>query len=565
MKKILLPFVAMVMAFGLFSCNKAMDSLPAEYINVNPKILETHGGKVAASITGTFPEKFFVKKAILSVTPVLKYEGGEARGETVSYQGEKVKDQNFKVVSYKEGGQFTQNISFDYVPEMRNSQLVLEFVVKTKKKEMELPDVKIADGVIATPTLVKAVAIKPAFGQDKFIRVIQETQEADLMFLIQQANIRSSEISKDEVKAVKDAIASTKEDESRAINSLAVSAYASPDGPESLNANLAEKREKAAVDFFKKQFGKKEAQPSVNSKFTAEDWDGFRALVMNSDIQDKEMILRVLSMYQDPLEREKEIKNMSAAYKALADEILPQLRCSKLQVVVDVIGRSDEEILDLLKNDASKLSVEETIYAGAIAKDDDTKVKAYEAAMKNYPEDWRGYNNAGAMKFMAGDVKGAQELFNQAFVKQANPETNFNLGLVELANGNDATAEEYFGRAAGVGDKLNEAMAVLYVKQGKYKDAAGIIGNVKSNNAGIVYIMNGDLNTAQSTLTAIENPDAMTHYILAIVGARANDKDLLIANLKKAVEMDKDLAKFALTDLEFYSYLADADFLAIAK
>ena len=313
-------------AVMLASCNKTLQK-PDE-ITVNPSPLVLKGGKVDAAITGTFPEKKFAKKGVLTVTPVLKYAGKEALGEPVTYVGEKAKE-NGKTVNYRNGGKYTQTCSFDYVPEMRVSELYLRFEAKVGKKVIEIPDVKIADGVVTTPELADAKDNKTAGTPDKFQRVIQELTEADIKFLIQSAEIRSSEAKNESVKALQAAIKDAKDNEKKEINKIEVSGYASPDGGMDLNEKLAQNRQKAAANFLKKDLKKNKVANDVEANITAEDWEGFQKAMENSNMQDKDLVLRVLSMYSDPEEREAQIKNLSSVYGTIAEEILPALRRSR--------------------------------------------------------------------------------------------------------------------------------------------------------------------------------------------------------------------------------------------
>src|ERR1035437_4075646 len=370
MKKQLFFAVLMVFALVLSSCSKDLTALDPSLFKCNPNPLEVKGGKVAATITGTFPVKYFNKNAVVTVTPVLKFEGKEVKGTPVTFQGEKVKG-NDKTISFKEGGNYSLKTSFDYVPEMAKSELYLEFNIVQKKKTYQIPSVKVADGVVATSQLVStnSTELNTVIIPDKFQRIIQEKQEADIMFLIQQSKLRKSETSSADMVSLTNKIKEVKENPSLSVSSFDMSAYASPDGPLKLNTNLAESREKVTVDFMSKEMKKLKTNVKIDSKFTPEDWDGFQALMEKSNIQDKQVILRVLTMYTDPEQRNREIKNLSAAYKQIAEEILPQLRRSKLKLTVDVTGKADSVILKLAKEDATKLNVEELLYAATLTTD----------------------------------------------------------------------------------------------------------------------------------------------------------------------------------------------------
>ena len=369
-------FLSLIAAVALLaSCNKSLPN--PEQISVNPSPLVKVGNKVDAEIVGTFPEKKFAKKGVLTVTPVLKFEGQEVVGEPVTYVGEKAKE-NGKTVNYKEGGKYRQNCSFDYVPAMHQSELYLRFEAKIGKKVIEIPDLKIADGVIATDELADARDNKSATTPDKFQRVIQELTEADIKFLIQSAELRSKETKSDEVKALQAAIKDAKEAERKEINKIEVSGYASPDGGMDLNEKLAQNRQKAAAKFLQRDLKKNKVENAIESNITAEDWEGFQKAMENSNMKDKDLVLRVLSMYSDPEEREAQIKNLSSVYGTIADEILPALRRSRLILTTDLIGKSDEEIKKLAKEDPSQLSVEELLYAATLTNDKAEKKAIYQ-------------------------------------------------------------------------------------------------------------------------------------------------------------------------------------------
>ena len=367
-------FMALMAAVLLSSCGAPVQP---EQISVNPNPLAVVGNKVNAQITGTFPTKKFAKNAVLVVTPVLKYNGTEVLGQPVTYVGERVKE-NGKMVSYKNGGTYSQTATFDFVPEMAVSELYLRFEARKGKKVVEIPDVKIADGVITTAKLVDPKEVRAQITPDQFQRIIQETQEADIMFLIQQANLRDSQLNSQEMKALKNAIKEAIKAENKAINGIDVRAYASPDGALDLNTGLANNREKNAQRYMERILRQNRAKADITSDVTAEDWDGFRALVEASNIDDKELVLRVLSMYSDPEEREAQIKNLSAVYQTLATEILPALRRSRLVLTTDIIGTSDEDIARLAKEDATQLNVEELLYAATLTNNYDEKMAIYQ-------------------------------------------------------------------------------------------------------------------------------------------------------------------------------------------
>ena len=562
-KKLYLPLL-MAMVVALFSsCSKKMGELSADYFTVTPQVLEAVGGKVPATINGKFPEKYFNKKAVVEVTPVLKWNGGEAKGQPATFQGEKVEG-NDQTISYKMGGSYTMKTSFDYVPEMAKSELYLEFKATIGKKVVTIPAVKVADGVISTSELVNNTLgnANPALGEDAFQRIIKEKHDANIMFLIQQANIRSSELKT--AKEFNKEVANVNEAANKKISNIEVSAYASPDGGVSLNTTLAENREGNTTKMLSKDLKKAKIDAPIDAKYTAQDWEGFQELVSKSNIQDKELILRVLSMYQDPAQREQEIKNISSVYKTLADEILPQLRRSRLTLNYEIIGKSDEEIAKLASSNPSELNVEELLYAATLTSDPAKQEAIYTQATKQFPNDYRAFNNLGKLAYQAGNVDKAESYFKKAASVNASPEVNMNLGLISLIKGDKAAAETYFGKAAGT-KELGESMGNLYIAQGQYERAVNSFGDSKTNSAALAQILAKDYNKAKNTLANVERPDAYTDYLMAVLGARTNNSSMVTSSLKSAVAKDPSLAKKAATDLEFAKYFTNADFMSIAK
>ena len=551
-KKLYLPLVALlVLAFS--SCSK-MGELSPDYFTTNPEVLEAIGGKVPVTITGKFPEKYFKKNATVEVTPVLRWEGGEAKGQPATFQGEKVQG-NDQTISYKTGGTYTMKASFDYVPEMAKSELYLDFKIKKGKKEYTIPSVKIADGVIATSELPTVNSANAALAPDAFQRIIKQAKEAQIMFLIQQANLRASELKSDSLKAFNKQVVTVAGDtKNYKLNNIEISAYASPDGGVKLNTTLAEDRQNNTEKYLNKELKKGKIETTVDAKYTAQDWEGFQELVSKSNIQDKDLILRVLSMYNDPEQRETEIKNISSVYKTLADEILPQLRRARLTANYDVIGRSDEEINEAFDTDAKVLSVEELLYAATLTNDKARQEAIYKKTTELYPNDFRAYNNLGMMAYANGDFTTAENYFKQAASKNANaPEVNTNLGYIEMVKGNVANAETYLSKSTGA-NTANEALGNLYIKQGQYDRAVQAFGDTKTNSAALAQILAKDYNKAKSTLSAVKNPDAYTNYLMAVVGARTNNADLVKSSMDKVKQQDAALAAKAQNDREFAKY-----------
>ena len=563
MKKHFLLVAVIAMAI-LTSCNK---NLPEpEQVKVNPTPMAVVGDKVNVKIEGTFPEKKFPKKGLLTVTPVLKSGDKEYVGESVIYKGEKVKE-NGTTVYFKEGGKYQQDASFNYSGDMdKNTKLYLRFEGKVGKKEAELPELLIAEGLNNTAKLATAEDNKPQITPDKFQRVIQQMQEADILFLIQQANLRSSETGSQKMKDLQAAIKEANDNERKAIHSLEVAGYASPDGAQALNEKLAKNRQDVAQKFLAKDLKKNKIDQNIEGNITAEDWEGFKAALENSNIQDKELVLRVLSMYNDPEEREKQIKNIAAAYKNIANEILPALRRSRLILTTDLIGKSDDEITEFVKNDPAALNVEELLYAATLTSDRAEKIRIYKKATELFPNDFRGFNNLGMVYMQEGNVAEARRCFQSALqLEPNNPDVNYNAGVAAMADGDLKKAEEHLGKAAGTQANLNAAMGTLYTMKGDYKKARNAYGQSATNNAAVQQILAEDYAGAKKTLEAVAEPNATTAYLKAVVAARTNAKADVLSNLKNAVAQDASLKAKAANDVEFAKFAEDAEFAAIVK
>lgn len=562
MKKFYVPVLATALLL-LCSCASKMGNLPAEYFAVTPQVLEAVGGEVPATIYGKFPQKFFKKNAILEITPVLKWNGGSEKSETVTFQGENVEGNN-QTISYKMGGAFTMKCKFNYQPEMAKSELYLQFNVKIKNKSYTLPEVKVADGVIATSQLYQQTvgSATTATAEDAFQRVIKQAKEANIMFLIQQANLRASELNSGNIKEFAQALKEVAKDkENRVLDNVEVSAYASPDGGLDLNTNLADSRQNNATAYVKKQMKDAKLEGAVDSKYTAEDWEGFQELVSKSNLADKDLILRVLSMYSDPEEREAQIKNISSVYKDLTDEILPQLRRARLTLNYQLIGRSDDEIQAAFASNPSQLSIEELLYAATLTDDNSQKETIYKKVTELFPNDYRAYNNLAQLSYAKGNVdEAASYLQKAASLNAGSAEVNTNKGLLALKKGAVEDAETYLAKGAGSAVS-DEALGNLYIAQGQYTRAESLLGDTKSNSAALAQILNKNYAKAKTTLAGIANPDATTSYLTAVLGARTDNMSMLYDGLKEAVKKDNSYAQKAKSDLEFAKYFNSDSFL----
>lgn len=553
MQKNVVLFMSAAALLALSSCSSKLGALSADNFSVNPNPLETEAGKVPTTINGKFPEKYMKKKAIVTVTPELRYADGKtAKGNGATFQGEKVAGNN-QTIQYKVGGNYTMNTSFDYVPEMQKSDLYLTFDAYVGKKKVNVPEVKVATGVISTSEFYKKTLASDGacIAPDSFQRVKAQKQEAEIKFLINQANLRKSEMKNNSVKEFVQMLKKINRDkEGLNIKNVEVAAYASPEGGVKFNDKLASKRQNTSEKYVKQTLKNTKVSTDIDARYTAQDWDGFQKLVAASNLQDKDVILRVLSMYQDPQEREQQIRNMSAGFRELADGILPELRRSRLIINYETIGRSDDQIKEQYNADPTKLSADELLYAAALEDNADKKEAIYKKTAEIYPNDNRAFNNVAALEFAKGNNDAAKEYLAKAVnAKSDAAEANANKGLVALLEGNTAEAQNHIAKATGAND-LNKALGALNIANGKYAQAEQNFNGVNSNTAALAQILNKNYAGAISTLKGVKNKTGVTDYLLAIANARQGNNDAASSYLKSALQKDPSLASYAANDLE---------------
>ena len=550
MRNHLFLFLSACSLLVLASCSK-MGPLSADNFTVDPNPLEAIGGQVPATIDGTFPEKYMKKKAVVTVTPELRYGDGQVtKGTGATFQGEKVQG-NDQTIPYKVGGRYTMKTSFPYNADMEKSDMYLTFSARVGNKEVAIPDVKVATGVISTAELYKS-AMNSCIAPDSFQRVKAQKQQANIKFLINQANLRKSELKNNSVKEFVSMLKKINADrEGLNLKNVEVAAYASPDGGYDFNDKLSKKRENTTTGYVNKQLkAAKLGDANVDAHYTAQDWEGFKELVSASNLQDKDVILRVLEMYKDPEEREKQIRNMSQGFRELADGILPELRRSRLIINYETVGRSDDQIKEQYASDPSKLSADELLYAASLENDADKKAEIYKKTADLYPDDYRAYNNLAALAFNKGDKNTASQYLAQAQSKGAAPEAYANQALAALKNGNVKDAENYVSKATDA-NQLNEVLGNLNIAKGNYAQAEKDFGNTASNSAALAQLLNKNYASAASTLNNVKNPDAVTEYLKAIVSNRQGNTDAARQHLNKATQMSAELAAYAANDLEF--------------
>ena len=532
-------------------------------VNVDPNPLTVQGDAVKTRINFAFPKKSFPKKGTLRITPVLRYAGGEKWGKAYDYQGDDVYG-NEQVVFYKSGANAVLDFAVPYTPQMQKSELYLTFNGKVGSKAQKISAMKVADGVNATETLATVEGILPAIAPHGFQRVVKEMYDADILFQIQQANVRGSEINKEDVEEWRYTVQNAKETPNQNV-SVEVQSYASPDGGKKLNEKLSENRERNTTAALKKEFKKQDmAGVAIDAHYTAQDWEGFRTLVEKSDLPDKDLVLRVLSMYPDPESREREIKNISVVFKQLADNILPKLRRSRLIANVEIIGKSDAEIQEFIAKAPGHLSAEELLYAAELTNSTTEKMRIYQIANQIFKKDYRAYNNIGALYFTQGKIKDAEAWFNKAATLQDNEVTKLNRGRIALYHGDKEKAQDMISAAINT-PELGQALAYLYLKQGEYMKAETAFGETVSNNAAVAQLLNGNYAKALKTLQKITTPSATTELIRAIIAARTNDNNGVITALKSAIALDGSVAYQIADNLEFAKYKNLAAFKALVK
>jgi tetratricopeptide (TPR) repeat protein len=571
MKKIRSYFILILAAAFLASCsglNKMKKEAGDIKYEVTPKVLEAHGGLVNVTVKGTFPEKYFNKKATITVTPVLTYAGGETAFDKVQVlQGEKVQGNNKVITST--GGDFSYTSSIPYTEAMKMSELVLRTNATANKKSLDFEPIKLADGVIATSTLVQKHA-KSISMKDNYVQITPEAKTADVNYAINQADIRNNELKGEDIKLLLDYLITAGSDSSRVARGVVVSSYASPDGEFDFNEKLAGKRGVAADKLIKKPFNFYEpakAEGFFSSLTTAEDWEGFKTEVENSSIQDKDLILRVLSMYSDPVVREKEIKNMSSAYEALKTDILPKLRRSKMTVNVDVIGRTDEQILSQMRSDPKVLGLEEMLHAGALATDANEKLAFYQATAVANPKEIRAHNNVGVILLGQGKPDEALAAFDKAKAIANNDVVKNNTGFVYLVKGDLVKAEELFNSMTAATPESKWGLGVIAITKGEYDKAVNLFGTEPCFNLALAQVLKGDVNKAKATLDSMKEPcvDGKSDYLKAVVGARLDDKNYMLAGLKASVASKPEWKAYAKTDLEFAKFFADSAFMGLVQ
>ncbi len=556
--------------------------------SITPNPLEMHAGRVPVSITVTFPPKYFDKKAYLVCTPTLKSDnfGDEIKMRSATLQGSAIRDNN-TTIDYKTGGTYTYKDTIDYSDHFRSSDLVLNMKATKGTSTETVCDIKIGDGVNVTPLLVqegiridngvesKDPAAVAAANAGLLIDVNVEkpkssvtTKSLTMYYPMQQSSLDRKEQKKGEVADFVNAIQAAAADANTAVKSIEVASYASPDGPEDMNQKLVDQRGKTGETFTKDQLKKVEGAEQVVSRQTtqSEDWEGFKKMMESSNLRDKDLILRVLSMYSDPNTREREIKNIAAAYTSLKSDVLPKLRRSEINAVLQTNGKSDSEIASLAKSNFDELTQDEALYATTMASiDNKEKIAILKKYTAKYPQDWRGFNNLGTALIRDGQLADASTQLTKAKTIDANQSIVYNnLGVIDIANNNMPKAKENFSKARNIGcEEAGYNLGVINIRNGEYDKAVANFGSKPSFNKALAQVLSKNVSDASATIRALDSQDAYVDYLKAIISAKNNNEDGVMKSLKEACKKNPDLMDYAEFDVEFIRYFEQPNFKAI--
>jgi len=563
--KLKFPALLIIVGFALAACGglgkMAKYAETIEY-NVDPEPLIVRGDSVELNINGKFPGKYFSKKAMVTLTPVLTYEGGTTPYESVSFQGEDAAG-NATVIPYENGKNFSYTDRIAYDPSMKNSELMLNTLGQQGNKEKEFEPYKLADGVITTPLLVMSDDM-PIMAPDAFERITSHQAYAVIHYLVNSSYVRPSELRDEDIEAIEEFLEAYGTNEDFQFKNAEILAYASPEGEISLNENLAQERAESAMKAVSRLMTRADMEFDKEEFFNlmpkGEDWAGFKEKMQASDIADKELILRILEMYSDVTKREEEIRNLAATYTEVAEKILPDLRRSQITVNYDIVGRSDEEILAMVRGaNADSLTVEEMLYATTLTDDMNEQYSVFETTASTYPSDFRAFNNMGVIHLRKNELSEAKAMFETAMSKEESPIVKNNMAIITRLNGDRDGAMEMLEAAAGAGDEVNYNMGIIDIQNGDYNSAIQNMKGYNTFNKALAQVLAGNTETALKTINDSDASDtAMGYYLKAIIGARMNDSDMVNNNLEKAYEMDASLEEKATEDLEFRNFQGEA-------
>lgn len=563
MKKHVFKTTAYILAFGLLAVGcgglgKMQKFMEDVKYDVSPDPLIVQGDSVDLNINGQFPPKYFHKKAMVEATPTLVYDGGETPYETAYYQGEDYAGNN-PVIPYESGKSITYSSKVAYDPAMETSELTLKMLGRQGKKEAEFDPYKLADGVITTPYLMMSDD-KVLLGADAFQRVTSHSEQADINYLVNSSNVRGSATNADDVKAMRTFMKEASKNEDYTFRGMTIEAYASPEGELTLNEDLASERAESAQKWNKGEMKRNksaeaEAEGFYNLVPKGEDWDGFKTAMEASDIEDKELILRILEMYSDLSKREQEIKNLAATYVEVAEKILPELRRAEMTLNYEITGKSDEELTALAKTNPDTLNVEEILFAATLTTDMNEQLRIYKEAERIHTGDWRGANNVGYIYMMQNKLADAETQFNKANSIEDNPVSNNNLGVVARLKGDRDAATSMYKKGMSAGPEVKYNLGIVNIQNGDYSSANSNMSGNNTFNAALAKMLGGDAEAAKRILNdSPEKDTAMGHYLMAIIGARTGNGEMVSNELKAAVAEDGTLKDKAMKDLEFRAY-----------
>ncbi len=582
----LLP--ALLLIVGMLS-GCVSTQMPGSY-TVEPETLENNGGKIAVKVDGTISEKSFHKKAVVEFTPVLKYNGKEKELKSMTLKGEKAGGVG-QVVSTKNGGKFSYNTVIDYEPGMEEAVLVVEPAITKKGKAQETAEVKLADGTIMTSQFImhdediwfasRENAAKLGMKSDEYYELITPaSQSATFYFLVNRSNINynldmNKEMNvKQQLNALQNFI-----DQGWEVKNIEINAYASPEGEESFNEGLSEKRAESGMTILKKLYNNllkdknatvkvenPEQKYSISTRGLGEDWNGFIKAVEASNLKDKNIVLNVVKSQSNPLKKEQEIRNMTLVYNEIADEILPPLRRVEIKVTCFEPKKTAEQIADLAVNNPADLTLKELIYAGTLTDDFNTKLQIYKSATDLFPKDWKGHNNVAATYLSMNKTDEAVTYIEKANeLSPNNPMITNNMGVAASKAGDYDNAMSLYNKAKGLGVDVAYNTAIIDITKGKYGAAMKALNAKDCNyNKALVQVLENKYDAASKTLKCSEE-NCMTNYLMAVIAARTDNKTTMAEYLAKAIKIKPELAKKAMADREFLKFFDDPLFMEVIK
>lgn len=576
MKITTLKLVVGIVAIAAVACNplgKMQKNAPTIKYTLEPNPLEMHGDSVAVTASVKFPPKYFHKKAVVTVTPSMKDRDGNKVKDfkSLTLVGLDAEGEG-KKIDFTEGGSASTTVKLPYEAAMADVELMIDAVASYKSKTKEFEGVKIGDGTIATPLLVQKDA-RPILGKDNFKKVIPRSISAEINYLVNSSQVRSTELRDEDAKAMKAFIEDGVEKEFVFIG-VTTEAYASPDGEISLNEDLANDRANTGSNAVKRMLTKEKVEAANADEFyknigKGEDWSGFKGKMEASDIEDKATILRILSMYSDPNKREAEIKNVASTYPKIQNEILPSLRRSQITLNAEERSKTDDELKALVKSDPNSLNIEEILYTATLYPDDmNEQLSIYRTAAKVHATDWRGSNNAGYVLMMQNKLDDAQKEFEKAArIDGSNPIVKNNLGAIAFTkDGDRKKAMSLYDQASAAGSDVNYNKGIIHIQKGDYQGAISQMGSNNTFNAALAKVLNGNQDAALTTLDASDAKNtAYGSYLKAVIGARKGNRDLMISNLKAAIKKDGSLKEMAKKDAEFMKYRDSSEFKAVVE